>query len=259
MSKKGRVAIVKLTILALGMLILSVIFASKFFTNDKVEKNIIAKVEDKRMPEKIIYQNTVNDEVEIQEDTNETEVTEEIEKKTTKTEVTSRNKDVSDKNVNDSNVVEKPNVVSEVKKEETVEESPEILTNYKGFSTIGKIEIPRTGLNTYILSNMTTSGMGIAPCKLYSTGELNKSGNTLILGHNYMNGKLFSNNKNLQIGDKIYITSLDGQRKEYVVYNKFETTPEDTSFIRRNTSGGPEITLSTCTDDGTARTIILAK
>ena len=55
MSKKGRVAIVTLTILALGMLILSVIFASKFFTNDKVEKNIIAKVEAKRMPEKIIY------------------------------------------------------------------------------------------------------------------------------------------------------------------------------------------------------------
>lgn len=259
MSKKGRVAIVTLIIIVFGMLILSVMFASKFFTNDKVEKDTIAKVEAKSMPEKMIYKNTVNKEANIQEDTNEIEITEEIDKKVTKTEVTSRNKDVSDKNSNDLNVVEKSNVVSEVKKEEKIEESPEILANYKGFSTIGKIEIPRTGLNTYILSNMTTSGMEIAPCKLYSTGELNKSGNTLILGHNYMNGKLFSNNKSLQIGDKIYITSLDGQRKEYVVYKKFETTPEDTSFIRRNTNGGAEITLSTCTDDGTARTIILAK
>ena len=45
----------------------------------------------------------------------------------------------------------------------------------------------------------------------------------------------------------------------YTIYNKFETTPEDTSFYQRDTGGKAEITLSTCTDDSKARLIIFAK
>ena len=63
----------------------------------------------------------------------------------------------------------------------------------------------------------------------------------------------------LIIGDKIYITDNDGKKVTYTIYNKFETTPEDTSFYQRDTSGKPEVTLSTCTDDSKARLIILAK
>ena len=45
----------------------------------------------------------------------------------------------------------------------------------------------------------------------------------------------------------------------YTIYNKFETTPEDTSFYQRDTGGKPEVTLSTCTDDSKARLILCAK
>ena len=45
----------------------------------------------------------------------------------------------------------------------------------------------------------------------------------------------------------------------YTIYNKFETTPEDTSFYQRDTGGKAEVTLSTCTDDSSARLIICAK
>ena len=93
---------------------------------------------------------------------------------------------------------------------------------------------------------------------LYGAG-LNQPGNTVIIGHNYRNGVFFSNNKKLNNGDKIYVTDYTGKKVSYTIYNKFETTPEDTSFYQRDTNGNPEITLSTCTDDSSARLIIFAK
>ena len=132
-------------------------------------------------------------------------------------------------------------------------------TSYQGYETIGKITIPKTNLDTFILKQVTVPGMEIALCLLYSTGELNKTGNNLIVGHNYRNEKLFSNNKYLEIGDTIQITSLDGSILDYTIYNKFVTTDDDVSFLKRSIGDKPEITLSCCTDDDNNRIIILAR
>ena len=69
----------------------------------------------------------------------------------------------------------------------------------------------------------------------------------------------FSNNKKLNIGDKIYVTDLDGKRMTYTIYDKFETDDTDTEYMTRDTQGAVEISLTTCTDDSKARLIILAK
>lgn len=152
-------------------------------------------------------------------------------------------------------------IVESVKEEAKLPEEIQnpILTNYNGFATIGKIEIPQTGVDIPILNQVTVEGMKSAPCLLYATGELNQNGNNLIVGHNFRNGTIFSNNKNLKLGDKIYITTLDGNKVEYTIYNKFITTAEDVSYIKRDTNNKPEITLSCCTDDDEYRIIILAK
>lgn len=144
-------------------------------------------------------------------------------------------------------------------KEQSEELEISVLAEYKGFTTAGKIEIPQTGVDIPILNQVTVEGMKNAPCLLYSTGELNQNGNNLIVGHNFRNGTIFSDNKNLKLGDKIYVTTLDGSRVEYTIYNKFITTPEDVSYIKRDTNNKPEITLSCCTDDDEYRIIILAK
>ena len=125
--------------------------------------------------------------------------------------------------------------------------------------SIGTIYIPKTGINLPILKNVTASGMETAVCFLYSTGSLNKSGTTLIVGHNYRNGKLFSNNKNLQIGDSIYVTSSDGNQIHYTIYEKFITDETDLSYLNKNTTGEAQIALSTCTDNDIDRLVILAK
>lgn len=129
---------------------------------------------------------------------------------------------------------------------------------YKGFTVIGTIEIPEINLSYPILEKASTSAIEKSVAMLYGVGP-NNPGNTLIIGHNYRNGQFFANNKNLSIGDKVYITDLSGKRLPYTIYDKFETTTEDTEFITRNTNGAREISLQTCTDDGSLRLIILAK
>ena len=125
--------------------------------------------------------------------------------------------------------------------------------------TIGIVEIPKTEVNLPIYESVTVDKMEEATCLLYSTGELNKSGNNMIIGHNKRNGTLFSNNKYLDLNDEIYITSKDGQKQKYIIYSKFTTTSEDVTYLKREVTKTPEITLQCCSDDEQQRIIILAK
>ncbi len=153
---------------------------------------------------------------------------------------------------------EEPSVTPEPSVEPEVQLTP-LDPMYNGFTVAGKITIPKTGVDTPFLDNVSVSGMMQAPCLLYKTGEINLSGNTFIVGHNLRDGTLFSNNNLLEIGDKIIITAMDGSSKEYAIYDKFITTPEDTSYLKRKIGDIPEITLQCCTDDDENRIIILAK
>ena len=131
---------------------------------------------------------------------------------------------------------------------------------YKGFGVVGTMNIPSINFMYPVLEKVTPKSIETAVAVLYPVGqEVNQVGNLVIIGHNYRNGLFFSNLKRVQLNDKIYITDNSGNRLTYTVYNKFETTPEDTSFYQRDTNGKPEVTLSTCTDNSKARTIIFAR
>ena len=133
-------------------------------------------------------------------------------------------------------------------------------TYYKEYVMIGYITIPKTNVKEPILEVVTPDSLNTAVVVIYpSNPKLNEPGNTVIIGHNYRNGKFFSNNNKLSVGDKILIKDTTGRELSYTIYEKFQTTEQDTSFYTRNTNGVPEITLSTCTDDSKARIIILAK
>ena len=129
---------------------------------------------------------------------------------------------------------------------------------YQGYTVAGTIKIPKTNVSYPILEKLSNGSLEKSVVLLYGAG-LNQVGNTVILGHNYRNGQFFSNNKKLSSGDKIYITDYEGKQKTYKIYKKFQATPEDTSFYQRDTNGKAEITLSTCTDDSSARLILLAR
>ncbi len=161
-----------------------------------------------------------------------------------------------DKNTSDENTTA-TNPIDSIEKTNTVSGSGNEMPTYKGFNVVGTIEIPAIDIEYPILQKVSKSSLETSVAMLYGAG-INQVGNTVIIGHNYRNGLFFSNNKRLNNGDKIYITDNSKNRLTYTIYNKFETTPEDASFYSRDTSGKPEVTLSTCNDDSSKRLIIFA-
>lgn len=131
---------------------------------------------------------------------------------------------------------------------------------YKNYPTVGNINIPKTKTSYPILLDTSAEALEIAVGVTYpSSPEINQPGNTVIIGHNYRNGKFFSNNKKLVNGDTIQITGLDGKTLTYTIYEIFEAVPTETKYMTRDTGGKIEISLSTCTDDGNNRLVILAR
>lgn len=128
---------------------------------------------------------------------------------------------------------------------------------YKGFKMVGTIEIPSTDLKCPVLAETTKASIEVAVA-VYDGPGLNQVGNTTIVGHNYRNGTFFSNNKLIANGDKVYITDLSGKKITYTVYDTIITSPEDSSYLDRDTQGKREITLVTCTDDTKSRIVIYA-
>ncbi len=130
---------------------------------------------------------------------------------------------------------------------------------YKGFPMVGTIEIPATNLKSPILKEASADAIEVAIAIYNDSGPgLNQVGNTVLVGHNYRDGTFFSNNKKLLEGDKIYITDTSGNRVEYKIYKTYITSPEDSSYMDRDTQGRREISLTTCTDDTNSRLIIWA-
>lgn len=129
---------------------------------------------------------------------------------------------------------------------------------YKGFNMVGKIEIPKINVKYPVLEKATPKSIEASVAVLYGPG-INKVGNTVIIGHNYRNGTFFSNNKKLELGDKIYLTDLEGKKVTYTIYKKYETGTDDGDYMVRDTKGKREVSLSTCTDNSKKRLVIWAK
>ena len=71
--------------------------------------------------------------------------------------------------------------------------------------------------------------------------------------------KLKNRLKELEIGDKIYLTSKNGIKKEYDIYDIFKVYPNDTKCLSQKTNGNVELTLITCTLDSEKRIIVKAR
>ena len=132
-------------------------------------------------------------------------------------------------------------------------------TQLSGYYVIGTIEIPKINIKYPVLENVTKGSIEVSVAMLSGPG-LNQVGNTVIVGHNYRNGTMFSKLSKLSNGDTIYVTDYSGNRLKYTIYNIYETTAEDYDYSTRDTQGGIEISLSTCvTNNSKKRTIVWAK
>ena len=153
--------------------------------------------------------------------------------------------------------VEQPVEEEEEDDDDTSSQPRSYSSTYRGYTMVGTMQIPKTKIKVPIVDKVTPNSIAAAVGVLYGPGP-NKKGNTVYAAHNYRNGTFFSNNKLLDIGDKIYITDEDGVKLEYTINNVYETDANDFSYATRNTNGKREISLSTCTTDPSVRLVIWA-
>ena len=137
--------------------------------------------------------------------------------------------------------------------------SSQSTTTYKGFAVVGTIQIPDIDLKYPILEKLSTTSLKTSVVLMYTAQGLNNEGNSVIIGHNYRNGTMFSDVDKLTNGDFIYITDTTGRKVKYQIYSMYRASGSESDYITRNTNGKREISLSTCTDDSKARTIVLAR
>lgn len=140
--------------------------------------------------------------------------------------------------------------------ESTNTDQDELLENTDGSNLFGTIEIPKIQINYPIFPELNEESLKIAPCKFYGD-NLNKNGNICIAGHNYDNGKFFSNIVLLDIDDIIYIYS-NNNKYTYNVISKYEVNANDLTPIFEYDSNKKYLTLVTCNNLNGNRIIIKA-
>ena len=157
-------------------------------------------------------------------------------------------------------VMQNNSVISEESQDSKTNEEiqkTQIPTEYKGFSVIAKLEIPKINLETYVLENYSVQALTVSVTKFYG-GEPNEIGNFCISGHNYVVKNMFHNLKKLDVNDEIFLTDLKNRTYKYKIYKKETVLPKETECLSQITNGRIELTLITCTTDSSKRIILKA-
>ena len=168
---------------------------------------------------------------------------------------------VSTENVNTRNGIKEENIILDdenITQDTTINQAEEdILTTYKGYPVIAKLEIPKIDLETYVISEYSNQALGVSVTKFYG-GNPNEVGNFCIAGHNYITKNMFHDLKKLSIGDTFSL--IDNNRKEgmYKIYLVETVEPNETQCLSQKTDGRIEVTLITCTADSSKRIIVKA-
>ena len=132
-----------------------------------------------------------------------------------------------------------------------------MIANSQGqkFRVAGEISIPKININYPIVYETTEEYLKIAPTKLFGP-DINEVGNLCIVGHNYKNNQFFSRIKELEVNDKVYLTTNKGEKFTYLVYDKYEVNEKDLSCTSQETNGNVEVTLITCTTTKKNRLVV---
>lgn len=132
-----------------------------------------------------------------------------------------------------------------------------ILTTYKGYPVIAKLEIPKINLETYVISEYSNQALGVSVTKFYG-GNPNEIGNFCIAGHNYITKNMFHDLKKLSIGDTFTLVDTNNHEGIYKIYLVETVEPNETQCLSQKTDGRIEVTLITCTTDSSKRIIVKA-
>ena len=164
-------------------------------------------------------------------------------------------------NVNTRNEMEESNIILDDEnmiQDTSINQTEEsMLTTYKGYPVIAKLEIPKINLETYVISEYSNQALGVSVTKFYG-GNPNEVGNFCIAGHNYITKNMFHDLKNLSIGDTFTLIDTNHHEGFYKIYLVETVEPDETQCLSQKTDGRIEVTLITCTPDSSKRIIVKA-
>lgn len=135
-------------------------------------------------------------------------------------------------------------------------EKGEVKEEYRGYPVCARLEIPSISLDISILKEYSKKALAKSATKFWGA-EPNQKGNFCVAGHNTKN--VFYDIKNLEIGDTLFISDKTVGKVEYEVFKIEKVEPKEVRVLDPVTTGEKEVTLITCTNDGTKRVIIKAK
>lgn len=121
-------------------------------------------------------------------------------------------------------------------------------TVINGHAYIGYLSFPSLELELPIMSGWTYDKLQISPCRYYGS----VLGRDLVLmAHNYPSH--FGRIKELQEGDTVYFTDMDGITTEYIVVGQDILDP---TAVEEMIAGDFDLTLFTCTYGGKSRVTV---
>lgn len=146
-----------------------------------------------------------------------------------------------------------PSVVAAIEEPEDREEDGTSMTvaEINGYGYIGYLSIPVLGLELPVMSEWDYTRLKIAPCRYFGS---TKTDNLVICGHNYT--RHFGKLKNLQEGDLVFFTDMDGVTTAYEVKEVETLQPTQISEMIES---GYDLTLYTCTYGGQSRVTVRCK
>lgn len=132
---------------------------------------------------------------------------------------------------------------------EPLEQSDEMpVVEIDGYGYIGYLSIPTLELELPVMSEWDYTRLKIAPCRYFGS---TKTDDLVICGHNYT--RHFGTLKNLQPGDQVFFTDMDGVTVAYEVKEVETLRPTQISEM---TESGYDLSLYTCTYGGQARVTV---
>jgi sortase A len=129
-------------------------------------------------------------------------------------------------------------------------EAPEI----QGYTVIARIDIDKIDQHLPVISETSAEALKVSVC--YFEGTMpTEDGNLVITGHNYANGSHFGKLDQLEIGDSVQVTTIEGFTQTYTVYAIDHITPDKPEKLN-DTQYARELTLLTCESHGNGRLVV---
>ena len=127
-------------------------------------------------------------------------------------------------------------------------------------SVIARLEIPKIGLDQYVVMGTAEADLDKGPGHYIGTALPGQAGNVAIAGHRTTQGAPFNRLGQMAHGDLIILTTTSGQVFRYVVsQNPVAVSPSDVAVL--NDFGDNRVTLTTCNPEysATQRLIVVGE